>query len=402
MAESHFVSFNMLPYANQNLGRAPFPKGSIVLGGVPFRIEPSGNNVWYAGIPAGSGTRSVDVIVNLEGVKKVHTLINTDWGQGGPSSYARIEFIAADGTVVSEQLVGNSNIRDWNQWVWTNNLTASNAQQVVTVGNSRLDKQVWTLPLDITSQELRRIRFVDVGNQDFQRIFVAGIALEIDAPAPERWSSDVGGNNNRYQWVQRPEGITWEQASTEATQRGGWLATINSAAENAWVYSRLGGNQAFWRTGIAGAAWGPWIGGLQLANSAEPAGGWNWVQPGESFSYTNWAPGEPNNLFANSINEDRLHYFAASPIPANNTWNDLPSGQLLNGYVLELPPCDIIDFNRDGLFPDDADLLDFLSVLAGGACSTNMCGSIDFNGDGLFPDDTDLIAFLTVLAGGEC
>jgi hypothetical protein len=66
------------------------------------------------------------------------------------------------------------------------------------------------------------------------------------------------------------------------------------------------------------------------------------------------------------------------------------------------PVCGSIDFNGDGLFPDDSDLIDFLSVLAGGPCSTGTCGSIDFNGDGLFPDDNDLIAFLRVLAGGEC
>jgi hypothetical protein len=64
--------------------------------------------------------------------------------------------------------------------------------------------------------------------------------------------------------------------------------------------------------------------------------------------------------------------------------------------------CDTIDFNADTLFPDDADLVDFLSVLAGGACSTNACNDIDFNNDGLFPDDADLIAFLNVLAGGDC
>jgi formylglycine-generating enzyme required for sulfatase activity len=69
-----------------------------------------------------------------------------------------------------------------------------------------------------------------------------------------------------------------------------------------------------------------------------------------------------------------------------------------------LPPaCDVIDFNADGLFPDDTDLLDFLSVLAGGSCSPgNVCNDIDFNNDGLFPDDEDLIAFLRVLAGGNC
>jgi trimeric autotransporter adhesin len=66
------------------------------------------------------------------------------------------------------------------------------------------------------------------------------------------------------------------------------------------------------------------------------------------------------------------------------------------------PSCDSIDFNGDSLFPDDLDLVDFLSVLAGGACSTNTCGDIDFNNDELFPDDSDLVAFLTVLAGGAC
>jgi hypothetical protein len=67
------------------------------------------------------------------------------------------------------------------------------------------------------------------------------------------------------------------------------------------------------------------------------------------------------------------------------------------------PTCNSIDFNADGLFPADNDLVDLLSVLAGGACSNDPnCNDIDFNNDGLFPDDNDLIAFLRVLAGGDC
>jgi hypothetical protein len=65
--------------------------------------------------------------------------------------------------------------------------------------------------------------------------------------------------------------------------------------------------------------------------------------------------------------------------------------------------CDSIDFNNDGLFPDDNDLVQFLNVLAGGACDNDPnCNDIDFNNDGLFPDDSDLVTFLRVLAGGEC
>ncbi len=64
--------------------------------------------------------------------------------------------------------------------------------------------------------------------------------------------------------------------------------------------------------------------------------------------------------------------------------------------------CDSIDFNGDGLFPDDNDVIDFLAVFAGGTCSTGLCGDIDFNNDELFPDDNDVLAFLRVLAGGDC
>jgi hypothetical protein len=75
---------------------------------------------------------------------------------------------------------------------------------------------------------------------------------------------------------------------------------------------------------------------------------------------------------------------------------------VVRGFAIAIPTCDSIDFNGDGLFPDDQDLVDFLSVLAGGPCSTGTCTDIDFNNDCLFPDDSDLVSFLSVLAGGGC
>jgi hypothetical protein len=62
--------------------------------------------------------------------------------------------------------------------------------------------------------------------------------------------------------------------------------------------------------------------------------------------------------------------------------------------------CDSIDFNNDGVFPDDQDVVDFFAVLAGGACTA--CNDIDFNNDGVFPDDQDVVDFFNVLAGGDC
>jgi hypothetical protein len=72
-------------------------------------------------------------------------------------------------------------------------------------------------------------------------------------------------------------------------------------------------------------------------------------------------------------------------------------------FVMRAPlGCNSIDFNGDGVFPDALDLIDFLTVLAGGTCSTGSCDSIDFNNDGVFPSDGDVEAFFRVLAGGSC
>ncbi len=62
--------------------------------------------------------------------------------------------------------------------------------------------------------------------------------------------------------------------------------------------------------------------------------------------------------------------------------------------------CDSIDFNNNTVFPEDQDLIDFFSVLAGAPCPT--CNDIDFNNNGVFPEDQDVIDFLNVLAGGSC
>ncbi|MFO0830578.1 MAG: right-handed parallel beta-helix repeat-containing protein [Phycisphaerales bacterium] len=65
--------------------------------------------------------------------------------------------------------------------------------------------------------------------------------------------------------------------------------------------------------------------------------------------------------------------------------------------------CDPTDFNNDGLFPDTADIDDFLSVFSGGPCSNDPnCHDIDFNNDGLFPDTLDIDSLLSVISGGAC
>ncbi|HEX2838788.1 MAG TPA: hypothetical protein VHN77_11765 [Phycisphaerales bacterium] len=78
-------------------------------------------------------------------------------------------------------------------------------------------------------------------------------------------------------------------------------------------------------------------------------------------------------------------------------------GMTVDYYTGTGSACDSIDFNRDGFFPDTADLADFLSVMSGGPCSNGPnCGDIDFNNDQLYPDTADIQSLLRVFSGGPC
>jgi hypothetical protein len=70
--------------------------------------------------------------------------------------------------------------------------------------------------------------------------------------------------------------------------------------------------------------------------------------------------------------------------------------------TLRTPACNDLDFNNNGVFPEDADVVDFFDVLAGGDCPHVVFCDIDFNNNGVYPEDQDVIDFFNVLAGGEC
>jgi hypothetical protein len=84
------------------------------------------------------------------------------------------------------------------------------------------------------------------------------------------------------------------------------------------------------------------------------------------------------------------------------------SGDIVNGRlaVTFVVGCDDIDFNNNGVFPEDQDVVDFFDVLAGGSPGTcdpfDGCNDIDFNNNGVFPEDQDVVDFFNLLAGGTC
>lgn len=120
--------------------------------------------------------------------------------------------------------------------------------------------------------------------------------------------------------------ITWTAANAAAVARGGNLATLTSEAETAFVFSLMTAHpEAF------NGSYGPWLGGRQHPDAGEPDGGWSWVT-GEPWTYTAWAPTEPNE---GRSDEDFLDFYSAAR-PHEPTWSDVAddANQVIS-YIVE-------------------------------------------------------------------
>jgi lectin-like protein len=91
---------------------------------------------------------------------------------------------------------------------------------------------------------------------------------------------------------------TWFQAEAEANSLGGHLVAINSAAEEQELLTLFGGTEPFW---------------IGLTDQ-QVEGVFVWTD-GEPLTYSNWAPGEPNN----ENNED---YVNTNDFRGPGLWND--------------------------------------------------------------------------------
>jgi hypothetical protein len=121
-------------------------------------------------------------------------------------------------------------------------------------------------------------------------------------------------NGNSYYLLPRN---SWTGSQAEAIALGGNLATINDAAENAWIIGTF--------AEFGGVSRALWIG----LNDAAVEGRFVWAS-GEPVGYTNWGPAEPNNWKGV---EDWAHIF---PSPDNRfpAWNDAPNSANAFGFSM--------------------------------------------------------------------
>jgi len=117
--------------------------------------------------------------------------------------------------------------------------------------------------------------------------------------------------------ISLPLGTTWDSAQDLARVNGGYLATITSAAENAFVFG-LVDDPAYWVTRSSGLQSGPWIGATQRPGSPEPAGGYVWAST-EPVAFTDWSPGQPDDAGGA---QNRTHFGEAMGARTAN-WNDI-------------------------------------------------------------------------------
>lgn len=214
--------------------------------------------------------------------------------------------------------------------------------------------------------------------------------VEVDVPGEGRFNlgyrvTDLGNGNWAYEYVLR----------NHFSDRSAGSFTINVPGQSSCVQVRMNGfRDVFYHSGepFDGSDWaftnsGSTMGWSTLQTFAQNPNA-NALRFGTSYTFrvvTNRAP------VSGTVS---IGLFKPGTPSSVNATVQVPGGCA----------CDL-DFNNDTLFPDSADLDDFVNVLSGGpgACSTGagLCDSVDFNNDTIFPDTADLDAFILAL-GGQC
>jgi hypothetical protein len=148
------------------------------------------------------------------------------------------------------------------------------------------------------------------------------------------WPVKQGGNGHCYRVVAAPGVVSWDDANAAAGAAGGHLATISSAAENAFVFYVSRMVTDVWAQDSVGGSQGPWLGGRKMGST------WVWVT-GEQWLYSDWAAGEPTGTY-NGVIEDRLQMRGEDRTrQPRETWNDQPNDGfegLPRSYVIEFEP----------------------------------------------------------------
>ncbi|MFO0832476.1 MAG: hypothetical protein U0637_11645 [Phycisphaerales bacterium] len=204
--------------------------------------------------------------------------------------------------------------------------------------------------------------------------------------------------------VSIPVGNAVVTGLTAAQQPGGTNGTLTQGANGAWEYSVPMVVDVTPTVTLNGAPTpvDPTPVAIVLTGSVTPAGSTATTTGGTTLSQQQTQQG-PTVVDPQAFDDPLCtSHLVANMVLASTTVNLTTNATINASGVAVATPCDLVDFNLDGLFPDAQDITDFLRVFGGGACPTAACSDIDFNNDGLYPDTDDIAAFIRVFAGGPC
>lgn len=162
-------------------GCGSLPTGIQNYNGQTFNISNGPNgNAWFSSVAAqgGSTAQTLTLNVNVMNAVSVATLMNTFWGQSGVV-LDTISFGFSDGSSITDSMTGNNTLRDYNNWVWTNSISAPTTG-AWTDTSQRLDEQMFSLGAD-AGKDLTSITITDTGNQLYSRAFLAALTVDTQA-----------------------------------------------------------------------------------------------------------------------------------------------------------------------------------------------------------------------------
>lgn len=251
---------------------------------------------------------------------RIDPQVDFDWGSGAPHPNLGPDNFSVCWTgFVTPTQSGEytfSTITDDGARLWVNNVKL--VDQWVDQGPTEV---TGTLTLTAGTAYPIRMEYFENGGGAVARLHWEGPG-QAKGPIPSANLTPGKGLGDRYiNWIRNPANghfyrlagpMTWAEAKGQAAAWGGYLATINDAAENAWIANtfRVAASDLF-------------IG----ANDIATEGAWVWDQTGENFwngaasgtavpgFFVNWNENEPND---SGGNED-----VATILTGTGRWNDL-------------------------------------------------------------------------------
>ncbi|NOY52345.1 MAG: hypothetical protein GXP58_01850, partial [Deltaproteobacteria bacterium] len=194
-ASATYITTDISSAANAQLISDYLSKPPSPLGGVPFDIPTTGNDVFsFSDIWITTNGNSLTLSTNAPDATTAYLLVNSNWGVSNFAA-GSVTFTTQGGQSYTINLVGGVNIRDWNNGTFVNTVSDPNSTPVfeVTSGKynlpGRIDMLKVALPASFIGDTVTSITVTDNGSDNYSHIRLAGVTMETEPKAYSSYST---------------------------------------------------------------------------------------------------------------------------------------------------------------------------------------------------------------------